>query len=163
MGTQGAILEGLRAKKITTVNISDNMNRKPRLALQLIGEKKRLHFIKESIRDVDEMPMGKLKDQIIVCSNGDKYVGDIWDRLPDGQGTVASNDGDMYTGSWKKGTPHGAGTYIWEDGCIFVGMWKNGERHGKGTYYTHDKEYAGEWENGELLNTEGSICDKSAH
>jgi hypothetical protein len=164
MSTQGAIIESLRVKReATAVNITDSTNRKPRLALQVISERKWIHFIKDSaFKSMDEMPPGKLKDPVIIAyGHGDKYVGEVRDGLPDGQGTIASTDGDMYTGGWKGGTPHGFGTYIWADGSIFAGMWRNGERHGRGEYYQDGKEYVGEWEDGEILNIESPICDKT--
>ena len=164
MGTQGVILESLRVKRKATVNETDITNRKPRLALQTIRERK-IRFIKEStFKGMDEMPKGKLKSSVIIAyDNGDNYVGQIKDRLPDGQGTIASKDGDMYTGSFQNGIPHGWGSYIWADGCIYSGYWKNGMRHGQGVFYEDGEEIYGEWENGRLVRTEGPICDKTAN
>ena len=114
-----------------------------------------------------EMPEGKLEDPeiiIIIYPNGDKYVGEVQDGLPDGYGTIASINGHMYDGGWKNGRQHGKGTYIWPDGDFFIGMYKNGERHGKGSYYCADGEmYEGEWEYGRALQFEGPICDKTTH
>ena len=109
------------------------------------------------------MPEGKLEDHVfIIYSNGDKYVGDVRDGLPDGYGTIASIDGDMYSGWWKNGRQHGHGTYIWTDGDFFIGMSKDGERHGKGAYFVDGEMYEEEWENGQLIKIEGPICDKTA-
>jgi len=40
-----------------------------------------------------------------------KYVGEIENRKPNGQGTNNFNDGRMYVGGWKDGKEHGQGTF----------------------------------------------------
>ena len=163
-GTQFGIIESLRMRREGAANITYNINRKPRLALQIISERKILLIKESGFKDMSEMPMGKLKDPVIIAySNGYKYAGEVRDTLPDGEGTIASPQGDMYTGSWKNGRPHGYGNYLWANGDIFSGMWVNGAMHGEGEFYMNGKEYKGEWKNGELMSTEGLICDKITH
>jgi hypothetical protein len=79
-------------KRETATHVTDSANRRPRLALKVISEKKWLHFIKESLfEDIDTIPTGKLEyPTIVVYRNGDKYVGEVEDGLPNGQGTIAS-------------------------------------------------------------------------
>ena len=40
-----------------------------------------------------------------------KYVGDIRNGVPNGQGTLIFPDGDKYVGKFKDGEYHGQGTY----------------------------------------------------
>ena len=186
MGTRSAIIEGLREKR-EAGSKSDNVNRKQQNALQVISEKRLNNFaknrasshkaaicpkihpkqIKESTeyapKNMDEMPKSKMEASVIIAyDNGDRYVGEVRDGVPDGNGTITSAHGHMYDGGFKNGQQHGDGIYIWPDGLIFIGVWKN-NGNAKGTFYGIDgDEYDGEWKNGELLKIEGSICDKAA-
>jgi len=90
--------------------------------------------------------------------NGDekkdgKYVGDIENKVPNGQGTFTSPDGKKYDGEWKDGTYHGHGTYTfgkgkWE-GDKYFGEYKNGKKDGQGTYtFSDGRKYVGEFKDG---------------
>jgi hypothetical protein len=73
--------------------------------------------------------------------NGDedkdrKYVGEIENGLPNGQGTYTWSDGVKYEGGWKDGEKHGQGTHIFPDRYMYVGEHKDGERHGQGITLT---------------------------
>jgi len=67
-----------------------------------------------------------------------KYVGEIENRKPNGQGTLTWFNGDKYVGDLKVGLQNGQGTETFPDGCKYVGEWKNGKHHGLGTYTFHD-------------------------
>jgi len=57
-----------------------------------------------------------------------KYVGEIENGKPNGQGTFTFPDGEYYVGSWKDGKKHGQGIYNYINGTKKVGEWKeNGE------------------------------------
>jgi hypothetical protein len=87
-----------------------------------------------------------------------KYVGDIRNGGPNGQGTLIYSSGIKYVGEWKdgriiytsttffdgrkyvgeyNGVPNGQGTMIFENGHKYEGEWKNGEEW-KGTRYDKD-------------------------
>ena len=56
-----------------------------------------------------------------------------------------------YVGQVKDGKPHGEGTLSWASGDKYVGQWKDGMQHGLGKATLADGEvgHDGEWENGE--------------
>jgi len=64
----------------------------------------------------------RMENGILVWSeNGNedyraKYVGDIENMKPKGQGTITSPDGDKYEGEFKDGKKHGQGTFTSPDG-----------------------------------------------
>jgi len=92
--------------------------------------------------------------------DGRKYVGEFKNGLPNGQGTSTSPDGTKYVGEHKDGKPHGQGTLTygkgkWE-GSKYVGEWKDGLKHGQGTSTTTDgRKYVGEHKEG-LPNGQGT-------
>jgi len=56
-----------------------------------------------------------------------KYVGEIENGVPNGQGIVISPDGRNYVGKFKDGERNGQGTITQPDGKKYVGEWKNGK------------------------------------
>ena len=81
--------------------------------------------------------------------NGDKYVGDVVNGLPHGQGTYTRSNGDKYVGEWKDGLPDGHGTETSSDGREYVGEFKDGKKHGQGIYAFPDGyQYIGELRDG---------------
>ena len=53
--------------------------------------------------------------------NEGKYVGEIDNGEPNGQGTFIWSDGTKYVGEYKNGLPNGHGTETWSDGSKYVG------------------------------------------
>ena len=102
-----------------------------------------------------------------------KYVGNVDNGKPNGQGIETSPEGEKYEGEWKDGEKHGQGiftssagsryvgefrdnkrngygTFTWPDGGKYEGEWRNGVFHGQGTVILADGEkYVGEWKEGE--------------
>ncbi len=75
-----------------------------------------------------------------------KYVGDIQNERPNGQGTMSYINGNKYVGQWKDGKRHGQGTHTYADGQNYIGDYKDDKRHGQGTYtYSTETKYAGGW------------------
>ena len=87
-----------------------------------------------------------------------RYIGEIDNGEPNGQGAITYSDGGMYVGEWENGKYHGHGTFTYPDRtryklennnmyeqdqeipifCLlnkYVGDWKEGKKHGQGTYY----------------------------
>ena len=56
-----------------------------------------------------------------------KYVGEIRNGIPNGQGTFIWIDGTKYEGEWKDGKENGQGTWNYLDGGKNVGEWKDGK------------------------------------
>ena len=62
-----------------------------------------------------------------IAPTGDKYVGEIKDGKPNGQGTVNFTDGDKYVGEFRGGEIHGQGTFTFADGRSYEGEFKDGQ------------------------------------
>ena len=65
---------------------------------------------------------------LVWSENGDedyrvKYVGDIENLKPNGQGIITSANGDKYVGEFKDGKKHGQGTFTSPDGYSYTGRW----------------------------------------
>ena len=89
-----------------------------------------------------------------------KYVGEIDNGGPNGQGTLFSPDGDKYAGEIKDGYRNAQGTYAWSDGNKYVGEWMDGKYHGEGTFTSvKGYKYVGEWMGNKSWN--GTEYDKN--
>jgi len=100
--------------------------------------------------------------------NGDekrdgKYVGEIQDGKPNGQGTWNNPLGEnKYIGEYKDGI-RSQGTETYGDGSKYVGEFGKYNRHGEGTmFYSDGTEYNGEWKNDEK-NGQGSFTWSGGH
>ena len=95
-----------------------------------------------------------------------KYLGEIENGGPNGQGTLISPDGDRYIGEFKDGYRNGQGTYAWSNGNKYIGEWRDGKYHGQGTYTSiKGYKYVGEWRenkswNGKEYDKNGNIIGK---
>ena len=79
-----------------------------------------------------------------------KYVGNVDNGKPNGQGIETSPEGEKYEGEWKDGEKNGQGKLIQVDGSKYVGEWINGEMNGYGTLTsTNGTKYVGKWKDGE--------------
>ncbi len=87
--------------------------------------------------------------------NGDekterKYIGDVTDWKPNGQGTETSPDGEKYEGEWKDGKKQGQGKHTEADGSKYLGEFVEGKRNGYGTFTSSaGSNYVGKWKDGE--------------
>jgi hypothetical protein len=81
-----------------------------------------------------------------------KYVGQIKDGKPHGQGTSTWGDRTMYVGEWKYGYHHGQGTLFVTDGKGYgfnvEGIFKNGNPWNCKNYLPNGN-YIGKYVNGE--------------
>ncbi len=70
------------------------------------------------------------------CYDGveSKYVGDIENMKPNGQGTYIFHDGRKYVGGWKDGKEHGQGTFTFSDGKKGVGEFRENKPWNITTY-----------------------------
>ena len=79
-----------------------------------------------------------------------KYVGEIENNKPNGQGTVNLPDGRKYEGNFRKGEMHGQGTFTFPDGRKFSGeflyhkLWEI-------TYYDKDGKIIRKWSKGKKV------------
>jgi hypothetical protein len=57
-------------------------------------------------------------------ANGSKYVGEVSNGVPHGQGTHTWANGEKYVGEFKDNRYHGQGTWTHPDGTTSVGEFK---------------------------------------
>lgn len=79
-------------------------------------------------------------------------------------------NGNVYIGNKQNDLPNGYGEMIYQDGHKYVGFWKNGKFNGKGSltypvnYYPNQPDirvYEGDWEFGFLVNcTNGHVYEE---
>ncbi|HXV09357.1 MAG TPA: hypothetical protein VD839_00995 [Burkholderiales bacterium] len=81
--------------------------------------------------------------------NGEKYVGEVREGQPNGQGTYTWANGAKYVGQWTNGQRNGRGMYLWPNGEKYIGEFKNNKKHGQGTLiYANGRKYVGEFKDG---------------
>jgi len=99
------------------------------------------------VGDIENM---KPKGQGTITSpDGDKYVGEINNGEKHGLGTLTSPDGSSYTGMWNDGNPNGLGIEIFSNRDKYYGAFKSGKKHGQGTLTSPDgSKYVGAFKSG---------------
>ena len=81
-----------------------------------------------------------------------KYIGQVENGKPNGQGTYTFNDGRKYVGEWLDGEQNGHGTVTSPDGK-YVGEWKGNDFHGQGTMISADgTKWVGEFRENKRWN-----------
>jgi hypothetical protein len=58
--------------------------------------------------------------------DGTRYVGEIQNGKPQGNGTVYYASGDLYVGGWRNHMPHGYGVMHFKNGYKYATQWVNG-------------------------------------
>jgi hypothetical protein len=85
-----------------------------------------------------------------------KYVGEIENGVPNGQGKSTNPNGRKYEGEWKDGKQNGQGIFTTLEGVKYIGGWKDRKMNGQGTFtYSNGSKYVGEWKDGERWNSLG--------
>mgnify|MGYP006092707459 FL=1 len=88
-----------------------------------------------------------------IDSRGSKYVGGYKTGLWHGQGEMTHHTGHHYIGEFKNNLYDGEGTLTYAKGDKYSGSWKKGVMHGKGIFKYQDGQVdEGVWENGKLKN-----------
>ena len=91
------------------------------------------------------------KESNEILIDGNKYVGELNNGKPNGQGTMIFTDGSKYVGEFKNGDFNGQASYTFSDGESYVGEFKNDDFNGQGRYTFSDGEsYVGEFKNGDF-------------
>lgn len=79
-------------------------------------------------------------------SNGDRYVGEAADFLPDGEGKMTYADGSSVEGHFVQGAPHGLASYVWSGGELYEGDFSFGVKSGEGKFtFADGGVYVGEF------------------
>lgn len=86
----------------------------------------------------------------ITFKNGNRYEGEVCDRLPHGKGTFYWADGTIYEGDFEEGSPTGRGRMQLPDFTEYTGMFCKGFFHGNGVYNIRATSmvYSGHWKYG---------------
>ena len=147
-------------KKVETV-VMDDKSRKGVLFVRLVSGEFRWFEDGDDDKDgkyVGEIENGEPSGQgTFTWPDGDKYVGDFKDGRKSGQGTLTLSSGNKYEGEFKDGKYHDQGTFSWSDGDRYVGEFRDGKKQGQGTYIKPDgRKYVGEWKDG-LKNGPGTL------
>ena len=72
-----------------------------------------------------------------------------WDNC---EGTETFANGNKYVGEYKNGLPNGKGTFTFASGSKYVGEWKDGKYHGKGTFTSAEgKSTSGKYVDGKKV------------
>lgn len=109
----------------------------------------------------EESKLNEKKATSLFYSNGERYDGEIFERVRHGFGIYYYGNGDRYEGMWFKNLKQGNlktliffnqqlgnGSYFYQNGEIYEGWWNNNLKEGVGThYYNNGEKYYGEWKN----------------
>lgn len=107
---------------------------------------------------VGEIKEGKPSGQgTVTYASGSKYVGKFSDGFFNGHGVLTYASGNKYIGEFKDNNPNGIGTATFADGDKYVGEFKEGLFNGIGSYTSADGTINfGEWKNhkahGRMIN-----------
>jgi hypothetical protein len=98
----------------------------------------------------------------VTSPNGDKYVGEFRNNMPDGQGTLTWTNGSRYVGEFSHGKMNGQGTLTYADGSKYVGGFSNGEMDGQGTVVAPDGaiKKSGNWQDSKRVRSTGEPSAK---
>jgi len=150
----------VRGKKVETVVVVEK-RRKGVLFLRLMNSE--FGWFEDGDDDKEGKYVGEIENGepsgqgTFTWSDGEKYVGEWKDGRKSGQGTLTLSSGNKFEGEFKDGKYHGQGTFTWSDGDKYVGEFKDGKQHGQGTYIKPEgRKYVGEWKDG-LKNGQGTL------
>lgn len=84
-----------------------------------------------------------------VLPDGARYVGEVYNKVPDGHGAVVWQDGHTYSGDFRQGLQEGQGAEVWPDGRRYIGEFRDGKPNGQGTEVWADgRHYVGLFKDG---------------
>ena len=96
--------------------------------------------------------------------NGDHYIGDMKNGLPDGTGTLNSifeGMGYTYVGEFKRGKKHGKGNLSSKDNKYnYDGSWRDDKKNGVGTLFDYGDKYTGDFVDDKYCGN-GTLCGKN--
>ena len=93
--------------------------------------------------------------------DGTLYIGEWWNEIPSGDGTVIWGNGTIYVGQFYEGLYNGNGTLM-SNHELYIGEFKKHKQYGKGTLFfangeVHVREFnsMGEKSKGYVKNKQG--------
>ncbi|WP_417911950.1 hypothetical protein [Candidatus Electronema sp. TJ] len=64
----------------------------------------------------------------VITKTGNKYLGEMQDNRPHGNGIMSYADGTRYSGGWVNGKKHGKGMFTAKDGSSQEELWEHGKK-----------------------------------
>ena len=108
--------------------------------------------------------LGTINDVSKYYENGDHYLGDMKNGLPDGNGTlntILDGMGYTYIGKFKNGQKDGRGNFSSKDNKYnYDGGWKNDKKNGVGTLFNNGDKYTGDFKDDQYCGN-GTLCGKN--
>ena len=96
--------------------------------------------------------------------NGDHYLGDMKNGLPDGNGTlntILDGMGYTYVGQFKNGKKNGKGILSSKDDKYnYDGGWREDKKNGVGTLFDYGDKYTGDFKDDKYCGN-GTLCGKN--
>ena len=96
--------------------------------------------------------------------NGDHYLGDMKNGLPDGNGTlntILDGMGYTYVGQFKNGKKNGKGNLSSKDNKYnYDGGWREDKKNGIGTLFDYGDKYTGDFKDDKYCGN-GTLCGKN--
>jgi hypothetical protein len=97
-----------------------------------------------------------------VYENGDYYIGEMLNNIPNGKGIKYNKYGSIiYEGEIINGKAEGKGKLNYQNGYYYVGQWSNDKKNGKGILYDKNGNiiYDGNFVNGKFQGEGKGICN----
>ena len=108
--------------------------------------------------------IGKISDVSKYYENGDHYLGEMKNGLPDGNGTlntILDGMGYTYIGQFKNGKKNGKGNLSSKDNKYnYDGGWRDDKKNGVGSLFDYGDKYTGDFKD-DLYCGNGTLCDKN--
>ena len=106
----------------------------------------------------------KINDVSKFYENGDHYLGEMKNGVPDGKGTLNSifdGMGYTYVGEFKRGKKNGRGNLSSKDNKYnYDGAWKDDKKNGVGTLFDYGDKYTGDFMDDKYCGN-GTLCGKN--
>ena len=118
-------------------------------------------FVNNNIKSINTIPNNKK-----VYENGDYYIGEMLNNIPNGKGTKYDKYGNIiYEGEIINGKANGKGKFNYKNGYYYVGQWLNDKKNGKGKIYDRNGnvEYEGNFVNGKYEGYGKGICENGGY
>ena len=108
--------------------------------------------------------LGQISSASKYFENGDHYLGDMKNGLPDGNGTlntILDGMGYTYIGEFKRGKKNGKGNLSSKDNNYnYDGGWRDDKKNGVGTLFYNGDKYTGDFVDDKYCGN-GTLCGKN--
>lgn len=100
---------------------------------------------------------GAIRQEDIISSGKDKYIGSIKEKKFSGFGVLVKPN-ELYIGEFEEDYPNGYLIYYKEGKRSYIGMWEHGKRTGRGSNYREDgKIVSGIWKDDAIFELDTTL------